>query len=262
MDAITHNFDTQWQRFFPISFFSAHDRYEQRSIFRQKGFHAHQILLVLEGTGKVTCMGETRPLSRGCAFFIAKDCPVEYLDTGGLITAFFTFTGSCVAPMLERYGCDDFLYYASFPTEGYADDIRTLIQSFHRDGASGEISANVFSLVTRFFEHGKKSPSVCEEVWAYMRKNFSKKLSLEELAEVGHCSVSKLCHDFKAQYGHAVIRYLVDFRLKRARDLLMTNADRSVKDVAMSCGFEDVGYFCRAYKQSFGVTPSEDKNKL
>jgi len=259
MNVITHNFNIEWQAFFPINFFSAHDFYEQKSILRKNGFQAHQILLVLDGTGKVTCNGNTYGLGRGCAFFVAKDFPIEYVNTGGLVTAFLTFNGNYVKPLLEHYGCLDFLYYDAFPVGKYAEEITAIIQKFHSDEGSGEISARVFSFVVGFFEQKQKSPTLCEEVWAYMRKNFSQKLTLEELAEVGHCSVSKLCHDFKAQYGCAVIRYLVDFRLRRARDLLLTDADKPVKEVAISCGFEDVGYFCRAYKKSFGVTPSEDR---
>ena len=71
--------------------------------------------------------------------------------------------------------------------------------------------------------------------------------------------MSKLCHEFKRQFGYSVVTYINDVRLGYARELLQNDEATTVKAAAMSCGFEDVSYFCRAYKKKFGVTPTGDR---
>ena len=89
----------------------------------------------------------------------------------------------------------------------------------------------------------------------YIEKNFSKKLTLNELAEINKTSVSKLCHDFKDKYGYTVFQHIINLRLNYAYNLLNSSATAKTKDVASVCGFDDVSYFCKLYKEKFGTTP-------
>jgi transcriptional regulator GlxA family with amidase domain len=46
--------------------------------------------------------------------------------------------------------------------------------------------------------------------------------------------------------------------LERARRILR-HSDLSVRDVAVSCGFTSIPYFCRAYKAHYGLAPGGDR---
>lgn len=56
-------------------------------------------------------------------------------------------------------------------------------------------------------------------------------------------------------------KYFVDIRLQRARNLLI-QTERSVTEVALACGFDSPGHFARAYRTQFGITPTQQQNKI
>lgn len=114
-----------------------------------------------------------------------------------------------------------------------------------------------YSFYTGFFEQldGKALASL-DKTALYIEKNFSKKITLDELAEINQTSVSKLCHDFKKKYGCTVFEQVLNLRLNYAYTLLNSGITIKTKEVAAECGFDDASYFCRAYKNKFGVTPS------
>ena len=49
--------------------------------------------------------------------------------------------------------------------------------------------------------------------------------------------------------------------MEKAKRMLSSN-DMPIGDIAMQCGFEDVGYFGRVFKQTFHMTPSQYRKSL
>lgn len=259
MSKFTYNLNADDRSIFPISFHTACAHHIQESVRREAGLPIDQILLVLEGNGTLNCQGESYELKAGSAFFVGRNCPVEYLDNGGLVSAFLTFDGSAVQSVLEYYNVNGFLYCEDYAVERGAGKIGEMIELYYNGRSRGKLSAKVYAFVIEFFEGRKNKTTSADAVAAYIQQNFWQKLSLDRLASVANCCVSKLCQDFKRQYGCSVIEYLLDVRLRCARDMLSDDADISVKSAALSCGFEDVSYFCRAYKKKFGTTPTQDR---
>ncbi|AOT07631.1 helix-turn-helix domain-containing protein [Pseudoalteromonas luteoviolacea] len=81
-------------------------------------------------------------------------------------------------------------------------------------------------------------------------------LKVEEMAFLCHMSTSTFNRKFKQVYGTSANKYLVIKRLEKAAQLINTTNDR-VTDIALECGFEELSYFSRAFKQHFNVTPTE-----
>jgi AraC-like DNA-binding protein len=50
-------------------------------------------------------------------------------------------------------------------------------------------------------------------------------------------------------------------RMSRARRLLKADITMSIGDVAQKCGFEDMAYFSRLFKQMYQETPSQYRKK-
>ena len=91
-----------------------------------------------------------------------------------------------------------------------------------------------------------------------IRDGYSSQFTVDSLAAA--CRVSKyhFCRIFKTVMGASPIQYLNAYRLKIA-DTLLTSSDYQISDVAASCGFIDVSYFCRIYKKHFGYSPKQSK---
>lgn len=88
----------------------------------------------------------------------------------------------------------------------------------------------------------------------YVRQNLPEQLSLDVLA--GHVGVSKfhLSREFKRATGMTVVTYINLCRCTEARQMILDGAP--VSNAALACGFENMSYFTRAFKQLFGCVPS------
>ena len=90
----------------------------------------------------------------------------------------------------------------------------------------------------------------------FIHDHFAAKITLEEIANAASVSKSEALHCFHAGIGTTPVAYLIQYRLNRAAgQLLSTTA--SVSSIAMESGMDNVGYFCRKFRQEYGMTPSE-----
>jgi AraC-like DNA-binding protein len=79
-------------------------------------------------------------------------------------------------------------------------------------------------------------------------------LSVSRLAAAQGDDRSVLTRRFIRVHGLAPKPYLQSLRISRAMTLLHTT-DQSVAAIAHACGFNDAGYFARAFRKAAGVTP-------
>lgn len=79
-------------------------------------------------------------------------------------------------------------------------------------------------------------------------------LNIEDVCRMAHISRSSIQRKFKQHLGVPPKQYLNRLRMTKALDMLADGS--SVTDVAYACGFEDVKYFSRVFKRSFGCAPS------
>jgi AraC-like DNA-binding protein len=94
-----------------------------------------------------------------------------------------------------------------------------------------------------------------EPVLRFIDENLDRPLLLQELAAHAHLSTTYFSDLFAAAVGLRPIEYLNRRRVARAQVLLVTT-DWPVKRIASSTGFGSTAYFCRAFKQHCGRTPT------
>lgn len=99
--------------------------------------------------------------------------------------------------------------------------------------------------------------AVCiEEVMSYIRKNLTAVLDRETLADVAGFSVPHFHRIFTAHLGESAISYVRRLRLERAaRKLRMGAVD--ITEVALAAGYDTHAAFSKAFKQQYGLSPSE-----
>ena len=93
----------------------------------------------------------------------------------------------------------------------------------------------------------------------YMNDNFSKgEVKISELAELCGMSRKYFTKLFSTYYEVTPKQYLLNCQIDYARKLLLSSGEEySVSDVAERCGFSNVYYFSKLFKQRVGITPSE-----
>lgn len=95
----------------------------------------------------------------------------------------------------------------------------------------------------------------------YIHNNYPNRISLDDIAKTVALGKSSVLSIFHRNIHTSPINYLVNYRLKRAAKLLGTTQN-SVSAIARDTGFENVGYFCRKFKETFDVTPGEYRRTL
>ena len=95
-----------------------------------------------------------------------------------------------------------------------------------------------------------------DEVMRYIRAHIGEPLDREQLADVAGFSVPHFHRIFTAHVGESAISYVRRIRLERAaRKLRMGAVD--ITEVALAAGYDSHAAFSKAFKQQFGLSPSE-----
>ena len=113
--------------------------------------------------------------------------------------------------------------------------------------------------ITRHLEKSSKLLSGIEAIKGpvdYVRQHYRNEISIEELAEIAHLSVSALERRFKKYLSKTPNQFITETRLENARRMLM-DSNLSIAEVAYYCGFSDHSYFSRQFKRMFDELPSE-----
>ncbi len=95
----------------------------------------------------------------------------------------------------------------------------------------------------------------------FIHQNLHLPIQLEDIASHFHYSVRHINRIFQREHGVPLGQYILERKLQAAQHLLATTA-HSVKYIAHSLGYLDVGYFCRIFRQHLMSTPTEYREKI
>ena len=96
--------------------------------------------------------------------------------------------------------------------------------------------------------------NINKELLSYIQQNFCSQISLHELAACFHLSEKYISRYFKEQFQLTITQYITHLRLSKARHLLITTT-LPITEIALQCGFSNVSYFIRTFKENFNQSP-------
>ena len=94
------------------------------------------------------------------------------------------------------------------------------------------------------------------KVMGYIQAHLSEELTREKLSRLVSYDSAYLSKLFRAETGLSYIDYLFQSRMLRAREMLLETDDR-ISEISARCGFSDFSYFCARFRQFYGMTPRE-----
>ena len=95
-----------------------------------------------------------------------------------------------------------------------------------------------------------------KKVLSYISENYSSNITLEALARIAGMNPKYFCRYFRGVTERTPIDYLNYYRIESACEMLSTK-DISIKEAAISCGFNDESYFIKTFHKYKGVTPKQ-----
>ena len=99
-------------------------------------------------------------------------------------------------------------------------------------------------------------PGWLSRLYSQMRQPENFTLGILRMRELSGRSQAYINRMFRKYYGQTPTDYINDLRLSHAASLLQTTG-LTVLEIAGICGFENLSWFNRLFKQRYQLTPSE-----
>jgi len=106
----------------------------------------------------------------------------------------------------------------------------------------------------------EKSPNYerVNSVITHITENYTETIDFKKLVSDMYLDYSYFSRIFKAHTGKSMLQYLNEYRIAIALNLL-SNSNKSITEIAITCGFDDLNYFSRSFKQLIGINPGTVK---
>lgn len=127
-------------------------------------------------------------------------------------------------------------------------------------GLRMEVNGLLLLLVSRFFVYARQRHDVSDKRIANalyaIEQDLAHPPSIAQLASAAGVSKDRFIRLFRNQTGHTPTDYIIRQRIHQAQ-LYFVGGQRSVKEVALTLGYENISYFGRLFKKVTDMSPME-----
>ena len=115
-------------------------------------------------------------------------------------------------------------------------------------------------IIDEIIDVGKENiPDVSQsvsEIKKVIKNEYMNDIGLEEIADKVCLTPAYVSFIFKKETGSNLIKYLTDYRMQKARELL-EKSNRKIVDISRMCGYQNQSYFNKLFKNYYGITPKQ-----
>ena len=271
---------------FPIACY--HDDWSKDSL----PWHWHEeweLAVITEGSAVVVIGNEKVTLHAGEGFFA---------NSGVLHSCWNAGTGACrfhslvfhprlvggsldsvfhqryVRPLLDHPALESLFLFPSIPWQKTVLDAMEAAWAqcvLEPEGYEFRVRAELSQLIFLLWQHmpsAKFQPDThslrdAERIKAmltFIQEHYGQELSTKAIAASAMISESECLRCFRNTIGTTPIQYLKQYRIQQAATLLTTTGNR-ISDIASECGFQDMSYFTKSFRESKGCVPTEYRKK-
>lgn len=257
----------------------------ENSYPRNPGFqvmHWHedlQFIYILDGTIEVRTLDNSLHVQKGEAVFINKEV-VHFVKENKnshynsfLFPSYFLsfYAGSPVQDFVDSVVTNDRLPLIHFtPETRWHREITTILQQLvllEKNNTSYYVYEVLVKLCSLWLIMCKnislppeqKGSSVhfrMQKVLRYIEDHFPEDITLSDLSASANISKSECSRCFKVSMGTTPYKYLTEYRLSKAAQLL-EKTNESVGNIAAAVGFHQMSHFGKCFKEKTGYSPME-----
>jgi AraC-like DNA-binding protein/ligand-binding sensor protein len=124
-----------------------------------------------------------------------------------------------------------------------------------------EITAVLNTILDRmsgriFSFQGVRHSSALRKAERFIWENYTRKVSLQEIAEASGLSAPYFSTVFKDEMGENLSNYLNRLRVEKAI-VMLSETNQAVSEIAQACGFDDQSWFSKIFKSFTGMSPGK-----
>lgn len=268
-------FPTTYEEGLPIYMETIGYNPDQESVVRPHGYPLYHWLQTMNGQGRVTFHGETSmlPVNSGILLFPQEDHRYEAVP-GGVHeeketmweTLYLTFGGPGVHEMMHLLGLEKSAFYSWESGSPFAPLIGGMLDQIelHGDvfGLTASAEAYRFLIMLRKYGQFHNNTSISHNlkrlellIQSLEQRYTDPDVGLPEMADVLQVSIRQLNILFKDTFGVSPYAYLLNLRLRKAKEMLIGRPDLTVKEITGLTGFRDASHFTATFRKSVGLPP-------
>ena len=114
-----------------------------------------------------------------------------------------------------------------------------------------------YTLITSahaFYQPNESNIIRLNKVHEFTLSNYKREITLQEVAELSHLSVTSFCRYFKMMTRKTYSDFLNEIRISHACRLLIEDK-MTIEVICFECGFQNISNFFRHFKKITGMTP-------
>jgi len=259
---------TETEKKLPLYLMGVGCYHRQEHVKRPEGYPSFQWIQCHNGEGELILRGRTYPIrpQQGMLLY-PNEAHVYYGIREPWEVDWIGFNGYLVEGLINSLGftSSEVLYIINGETV-LAKMRRLLKQAQSADPFKGlECSGIIYELLLDIFKYTSRcvDDSILQQhlrlkpVLDYIDANFSRVVTLDDLASTIHVTPQHLCLLFKNILKTRPFEYLNHVRVNKSKDLMFERREWEIKALAKMVGFDNVSYFCAVFKQIEGISPGQ-----
>lgn len=122
------------------------------------------------------------------------------------------------------------------------------------------VQQNMERLERAFAANPQMSHREIEVVKQYIYDHYKDEISMDMLARLVYMAPSYLSAVFKKETGQNLSKFIKEYRMEKARDML-ENTHMKIVQISEAVGYPNVSYFCQSFREFYGISPQRFRNR-
>lgn len=236
----------------PHYFFSANRQFEKNELHINRIYELSVLLLMRKGVLKFTENGVPVEVSAG----------EYYIQQAGMYQQGVVPSDSPNYYFIHFEG--HFSKAGALPIRGKfnIDVIQPIISEIEMLGEAAEKLEyeQLFYKLLTALKTNLNVTSVAETLRTYILEHYKENLTLDNFAKFSLLSKNQTINVFKDTYGMTPHKFLVEFRLKKAGELILAT-DYPINEICFAVGFTEYSGFYKAFTKKYGNSPQDYRSR-
>ena len=230
---------------------------------KHENYHNIAVEMVITGEITYTEYRKKITLSKGMIYIVAphSNVRIENAKPGNIRRKLtLLISGKSPAVMCDALGLTRDIVLKPEDPETFERKIRDIAKLIRDNSDRRHAAVKTFELLLSLsLEHRKKhgtTPGEMIQLKNHIRNNIGSETTTEKLAKISGLTLYELRKKVKRHFGCTLIALYNAVRLEKAATLLCSTS-LSIKSIAIDCGYGNLAYFGKVFKEYSGLTPSE-----
>lgn len=242
---------------------------EEGKIARATGYPCYHWLQTLNGEGSFAVEGRKYSLPAGSGILVPPEMPHAYEPVSeSWETAYLTFGGTAAAAMLIALGLIEpapVRWDKNSPLAGYLEQMLDRIEA-DNDPFGLDASADAYRFLLTLRRHGRSGRQDSVEraserlrpLIEWMERRYDDpNAGLADMRAVLGMPPSTMNELFRRAFGQPPYDYLIDLRIRKAKEMLIGRPQEKVSRIAALAGFRDSSHFVATFRRKTGLPPDK-----